>query len=285
MANSRWKPIVGIGSVVILLLIGVLAYSLFRTPEAATGPIEAIPLAESTTGASAAATTAPTTVEAAPAPEPADIAPATETVAPESTSAEAATAVPETTTEAAPVAASSGSVVLQIVQEESEARFKIDEVLNGEPKNVVGVTNQVAGEIQVDPNDPTQSRIGIIQVNARTLSTDSGMRNRTIANRILNSDQYEFITFTPGTITGLPSSGAVGQSYTFQVAGSLTIRDVSKDVTFDITLTPTSETRLEGMATTTINHADFGIVIPSVPQVASVGEQVVLELEFIAEAS
>jgi polyisoprenoid-binding protein YceI len=111
------------------------------------------------------------------------------------------------------------------------------------------------------------------------------MRNRTIANRILNTDQYEFITFTPSTITGLPSSGAVGESYTFQVAGSLTIRDASKDVTFDVTLTPSSDTRLEGSATTTINYADFGIAIPSVPQVASVGDTVILELEFVAVAS
>lgn len=257
-----------------LLLIGVTAYSLFKTPEAASGPIAAIPLAESTTGA-VQATTAPTSVETAATPVPADTAATTETVAPEVTSAEA-------TTESA---ASSGSLVLRIVQDESEARFKIDEVLNGEPKTVVGTTSQVAGEIAVDPSDPSKSRVGIIQVNARTLSTDSGMRNRTIANRILNTNEYEFITFTPSSITGLPSSGAVGQVYTFQVAGSLTIRDASKDVTFDVTLTPISETRLEGTATTTINHADFGIVIPSVPQVASVGEQVILELEFVAEAS
>lgn len=279
MANSRWKQIVGIGGVVVLLVLGFVAYSLFKTPEAATGPIEAIPLAESTTGSTGAApaTTAPTSVEAVATPVPADTAATSEAVAPQATSA-------ESTTAAAP-AASSGSVTLQIVQDESEARFKIDEVLNGEPKTVVGTTNQVAGEIAVDPNDPTKSRVGIIQVNARTLSTDSSMRNRTIANRILNTNEYEFITFTPSGISGLPSSGAVGQSYTFQVTGSLTIRDASKDVTFDVTLTPTSETRLEGTATTTINHADFGIVIPSVPQVASVGDQVILELEFVAEAS
>lgn len=222
MANSRWKQIVGIGGVVFLLVIGFIASSLFKTPAAATGPIEAIPLAESTTGSTGAApaTTAPTSVEAVATPVGADTAATTEAVAPEVTSAEATTA-------AAAPAASSGSVVLQIVQDESEARFQIDEVLNSEPKTVVGTTNQVAGEIAAEPSDPTKSRVGIIQVNARTLSTDSSMRNRTIANRILNTNQYEFITFTPSSIMGLPSSGAVGQSYSFQVTGSLTIREAS----------------------------------------------------------
>lgn len=287
MAKSRWKQIVGIGSVVVLLLVAFVAYSLFKTPEAANGPIEAIPLSESTTGASAAVTTAPTTAEAVVTPEPTDSSATTETIAPETTTAEATTEaeVAEAVPTEAATASSSEAVVLTIVQEESEARFYIDEVLNGEPKTVLGTTNQVAGQIEVDPNDPTRSRVGIIQVNARTLSTDSSMRNRTIANRILNTNEYEFITFTPGTISGLPSSGAVGQSYTFQVSGSLTIRDVSKDVTFEVTLTPNSQTRLEGTAIATINYADFGIAIPSVPQVASVADQVKLELVFVATTS
>ncbi len=171
---------------------------------------------------------------------------------------------------------------MQIVQEESEARFIIDEVLNNAPKTVVGTTNQVAGEIAVDPQDPTQSRVGILQVNARSLTSDSEFRNRAIKNEILQTDQYEFITFTPTDIVGLPESGAVGESYTFQIVGDLTIRDVTREVAFDVTVTPTSETRLEGTADTTIRYADYGITIPQVRQVASVDEDVRLEVDFVA---
>jgi polyisoprenoid-binding protein YceI len=158
-------------------------------------------------------------------------------------------------------------------------------VLNGSPKTVVGTTNQVAGEIAIDPSDPTKSRVGIIQVNARTLTTDSGMRNRAIKNRILHTDQYELITFTPKQIVGLPEQGRVGESYSFQMIGDLTIRDVTREVTFDVTVNPVSETRIEGTAQTTIRHADYGITIPSVPQVANVSPEVRLELDFVAAAS
>jgi polyisoprenoid-binding protein YceI len=175
-----------------------------------------------------------------------------------------------------------GAIVAQIVPNESEVRFVIDEVLNGKPNTVIGRTNQVAGEIAVDPNDPTKSRVGTIQVNARTFRTDSSLRNRTIENRILFSDQYEFITFTPNQLVGLPERGAVGQSYTFQIVGDLTIRDVTKPVTFDVTATPKSEARLEGMAQATIRYADYGISIPQVRQVASVADQVRLEIDFVA---
>ncbi|HEX5692906.1 MAG TPA: YceI family protein, partial [Roseiflexaceae bacterium] len=127
-----------------------------------------------------------------------------------------------------------------------------------------------------------QSQVGVIQINARTLTTDSEFRNRAIKNQILNTDAYEFITFTPKQLMGLPESSAIGESYTFQIVGDLTIRDVTQQVTFDVTATPVSDARLEGTAQTTINYADYGISIPQVRQVASVDPQVRLELDFVA---
>ncbi len=288
MANL--KRIVGVGILVVALIAGVMAYNVFKTPAQASAPIEAIPLAESGTSTAEATATAeatPAVVDASSTSEAAaSAAPtATDEVAagdePTATSAPAAS-----TTEAAGAPASTaGTILAQIVPEESEVRFLIDEVLNGSPKTVVGTTNQVAGEIAVNPSDPTQTRVGAIQVNARTLSTDSGMRNRTIANRILQTGQYEFITFTPTSIVGLSEQGSVGQTYTFQIVGDLTIRDVTKEVTFDVTATPQSESRLEGTATTTILYTDYNIAIPSVPQVASVDDEVKIEIDFVAAAS
>ncbi len=39
-----------------------------------------------------------------------------------------------------------GVVAFEIVQAESEARFTLGGLLNGNPKTVVGVTDQIAGE-------------------------------------------------------------------------------------------------------------------------------------------
>ncbi len=262
---TRIRTVIGMGLLALVLIAGGLAYTVLRTPAEASGPIEAIPLATSTAAPSADNPTTQATTEAATA--------TTET---------SATGAPATTPTSA---TASEPVVMQIVQAESEARFIIDEVLNNAPTTVVGTTDQVAGEIAVDPNDPSQSRVGIIQVNARTLTTDNEFRNRAIKNQILQTDQYEFITFTPREIIGLPQSGAVGQTYTFQIVGDLTIRDVSREVTFDVTVTPVSESRLEGSASTTIRYADFGITIPQVRQVASVDEDVRLEIDFVATPS
>jgi polyisoprenoid-binding protein YceI len=148
---------------------------------------------------------------------------------------------------------------------------------------VVGATDQVAGQIAIDPGAAAASQVGIIQINARTLTTDSDMRNRAIHNRILFTDEFEYITFAPTAITGLPENISVGAPFNFQVTGDLTVRDTTLPVTFEAQVTPVSETRLEGRANTTIRYADFGISIPNVPSVTDVSDDVVLEIDFAAE--
>ncbi|HSH80896.1 MAG TPA: YceI family protein [Herpetosiphonaceae bacterium] len=289
MANRpKLKLFMALGILALALVLGTAAYAVFRPPAQASGPIEAIPLAQAEpapSGAGVAAeiatTAAPPATSAAAETEATNTPQAAETAA-ANTTPQAADTVAAGTAVAAVPAGSSGPIVAQIVQEESEARFIIDEVLNNAPKTVVGTTDQVAGELEVDPADPSKSRVGIIQVNARGLTTDSGMRNRAIANRILQTAQYEFVTFTPKQLVGLPTQGAVGQSYSFQIVGDLAIRDVTRETTFDVTVTPVSENRLEGTATATILRTDFGLTIPQVRQVASVSEEVRLEIDFVA---
>jgi polyisoprenoid-binding protein YceI len=264
--SNTTKLILGIVAAVAVVAVGLVAFSVLRPPAQATAPIQAIPL-----------TTAAPTVAAAPAATEAPATAAPPTEAP-------ATAAAPTEAPATAAAAPAAETIFRIVPEESEVRFIIDEVLNNNPVTVVGATNQVAGEIAVNTADPSQSRVGTIQVNARTLATDNDFRNRAIANRILTTDQYEFITFEPTALSGLPASGAIGESYSFQMTGNLTIRDVTREVTFDVTVTPSAPGRLEGTAVSTVRYPDFGLAIPSVPQVASVEEDVRLELQFVAAA-
>jgi polyisoprenoid-binding protein YceI len=170
---------------------------------------------------------------------------------------------------------------LTISQEESQARFMIFEELNGQPTDVVGVTNQMAGETEIYWNDLSQTRIGIITVNARTLVTDQERRNQAIRNRILHTDQFEFVTFTPSGLSGLSGAAEPGQTFNIQISGDLTIREITQPIVFDATVTVESMDRVHGLASTNILRSDFDLLIPSVPFVANVGENVGLEIEFV----
>jgi polyisoprenoid-binding protein YceI len=178
-------------------------------------------------------------------------------------------------------ASQSEVMIYQISQDESQVRFTIFELLRGQPKDVIGVSNQVAGQVAVNLADLSTAQVGEIVINARTLQTDDSRRNQAIRNRILFTDQYEFITFKPTQISGLSGSAAPGQSFTFQVSGDLTIKDITKPITFDVSVNVESPERLVGSAKATLNRADFELVVPSVPFVANVGETIALEIDFV----
>lgn len=248
------RRIIIAGGVVALLVAAAIGYFVFRPPEEPSAPIAAIPIDSMPTS------------QAEPTAAPAAPAQAEPTAAP-----------------AAPAQTGAGeAVVFEIVPDESQVRFVINEVLRGAPTEVVGVTGQVAGQIAIDPTSLANAKVGIIQVNARTLATDNSLRNRAIRNFILRTNEHEFVTFTPTAISGLPEQGSIGTPYTFQISGDLTIAGVTKPVTFEATVTAPSEERLEGSAATTVLYRDFNLSIPDSPQVDTVDDEVRLEIDFVA---
>lgn len=187
--------------------------------------------------------------------------------------------------EAQPAVEESMVQVYEIVQTESQASFELDEDLRGQRKTVVGATDQVAGQIAFGYDDLSTAEVGAIQINARTLATDNSRRDRAINNFILRTANFEFITFEPNELIGLPESVEVGETVEFTMVGDLTIRDVTNAVEFDVVATLASVDRLEGNANATVNRGDYGLQIPSVPNVANVEEEVLLTINFVAAAA
>ncbi len=174
--------------------------------------------------------------------------------------------------------------LFQIASDKSEVRFVISETLLGQPKTVIGATKEIAGDIAVDFDDPANSKIGAIRINARTLQTDNEIRNRALRGHVLQATkpEFEFVTFAPKTISGLPGNITVGEKLTLQIMGDLTVHGITRPVTFEATVTPVSESQVEGTARATVQYKDFKIVIPEAPGVANVSESVRLEIDFIA---
>lgn len=223
--------------------------------------------------------------EAAPVEEVAPTAaPATESaptgVAPTGAAAAPGDAAPATDASAA------NPITFRFTNGGAEARFLIDEVLMGQNKTVVGVTSRVEGELTVDPGNPPAVQVSTIRIDASDFTTDDSRRTNRVRNDILKSSQeaYRYITFTPTSVTGLPATAAPGDSLAFQVTGDLKILDTTVPVTFDMSVTVVDEATLQGSGRATIRYADFGIRIPQVPMVASVADDVKLEIDFTAQA-
>jgi polyisoprenoid-binding protein YceI len=181
-------------------------------------------------------------------------------------------------------AAASGALTFSIVPAESEARFIVDEVLNGEDNTVVGTTSAISGDFTADYADLSSVSFGTITIDASTLTTDSDRRNNAISEFIMQTGQYPDITFTPTTVDGLPASAEIGTTYPIRITGDLTIKDTTQSVTFEGEVTPSSANRVDGSVRTTIQRDDYSLGIPNVPFVASVDQQMILEFDFVAAA-
>lgn len=253
-----------------MVLLTATACGILQEPAEPSATIEAVPL-EIEESEESAAVEVPT--EAAEEP-PVELDEAEETMEEE--------AVAEETTDETAVA---GLVVYEISQGESEVRFELDEDLRGVRTTVVGMTDQVAGQIALDFSDLATAQVGEIQINARTLATDNNFRNRAIQNEILDTGDYEFISFVPTAVNGLPASAAVGEEISFTIDGDLTIRDITEPVTFSVVATAVSDSQISGTATATVLRDTYGLNIPEVPNVANVENEVDLIINFVADAS
>ena len=276
LMNNRLVRAAAIAALLGIAVAGVAWLFIFFTGGTgeASQPISApqltLPPATAAPATAAPATAAPATTAPATA-APTTAAPTTAAPQPQATQATQATGE---------------ATLYRIVPDESEARYEIDEILRGEPFRVVGRTDQVAGDIILDLANAAASQVGVIRINARTLATDEERRDRATRSRILQSAEaaYEFVDFTPTALEGLPGTVSVGDTASFTIVGDLKIRDITAEARFDATVNVVAEDRLEGTAEATVLRSTYNLIIPNVPFVTDVSEEVLLGINFVATA-
>jgi polyisoprenoid-binding protein YceI len=220
-------------------------------------------------------TQAPQVVEAQPTATNQSVSP-TETPM---TEAPASTEPPPTEAPAA-----SATVVYKLVPGESQLQYEVGEVFineNNRFNTAVGVTPQVAGEITVDLSAPQNSSLGTITADISQFKSDSGRRDNAIRTRFLESERYPTVTFVPTQVEGLPSTYTEGQEIPLKISGDLTIRDVTKPVTFDAVVKLQGDS-LTGQATTTILMSDFGFGPISIGGILNTEDETKVTLVLVA---
>ncbi len=168
----------------------------------------------------------------------------------------------------------------------SQARFSVYETF---PEGTaIGATNQIAGDIIIDFENPANSQVGTIRINLRSLQTDDPKRDQSIRCCVLltGRDEFEFGEFKPTSISPLPAQVEFDQPIPVQITGDLTVRGVTNPVTFDVTLRLPNETELRGLATAQVIRGDFGILnnADNGFDYHGVADEITLEFEFVARA-
>ena len=123
--------------------------------------------------------------------------------------------------------------------------------------SVRGTFHDVAGTIELDENDPTRSRAEF-HVAAASVDTNFGARDAHLRSPdFFDAERFPYITFVSTDIR------RVGDGE-YTVTGDLTVRGVTKPLTFDVALEGIvpgmSGARHAGMsATATVSRDDWGL--------------------------
>ena len=264
------------------LLMLVLAATLLTV--ACGGPSSDLPAPPAVPDTSAPALPTETRAPAmAETPAPTAAPTATPTMQVEATAP--AAAMPATQAPAAPPTAEpvvAGEATVFTLGEGTIARYKVEEVLaNTGFKIATGETLDVAGSIAFDADGKVIADSSRIAVQAASLRTDSNRRDGYVRSRTLLTDTWPEVVFVPTAVDGLPApvSDATG-SVEFTITGDLTVRDQTREVTWDAMAEFAGDGTATGFASVMFTFEDFGMDKPRVAIVVSVEDEILLELDF-----
>jgi len=177
-----------------------------------------------------------------------------------------------------------GLKTFQIVSAQTTASYSVYEnlVIQNKPNNdAIGTTHSVSGSFHVRTGTSPIVEAMNIQVDLRTLQTDSSMRDHYVRQNYLETDSYPYATFVSTSVQGLPTSYSDGQTVHFQLIGNLTLHGETNKEVFDVQGKVVGNT-ITGTATSTIYMTDFGIQPPNLANIAIAQNKVVITINFTA---
>lgn len=190
--------------------------------------------------------------------------------------------------------AAGGIRTFVIVPEESSASYLVDEEfledalgklgINAGAVDVVGTTENVEGQIQVDLQD-LAAPLGDTTITADlgALTSDQDRRDKWLRE---NGGGPQFgssppASFTATAINGLPAAYAEGEEVQFELSGDMTVRGATVPVVFAVTAVVSGDT-LSGTAETRLLMSDFGIQPPNFARTLSVADEFGIRVDLVA---
>ncbi|HEX7442437.1 MAG TPA: YceI family protein, partial [Acidimicrobiales bacterium] len=187
-----------------------------------------------------------------------------------------------TVPEAPRLVAASGETVYRIDPTQSKVTYAVDENIVGQTASrATGETNGIAGDLAVNSANPQTSRVGQIVVNVEELHSDNNLRDARIRQDFLASHEDPLAQFTVDSLSGMPTSVAEGQTYTFTMTGQLAAHGRSTPVTWDVQA-KVENGQLTATATTQVKMSALDIGPISLAGLVTTGNDVTLTMDLVA---
>ncbi len=207
---------------------------------------------------------------------------------------EAAAAQPADAPAVEAPAAAGGQRTFAIDPANTVVSYEVDEEFGSDALNRLGVaagltktvgrTSAADGALTMNFDGTAPQLVDAnFTVDISTLTSNQRMRDGRIRDQWLESGRFPTATFTATEIENAPAAYSEGDEVTFQVAGDLTVREVTNPVVFDVTATLAGDA-ITGVATTAFLMSSFGVDPPRMANLFTVGDNTVIRVEFVAQA-
>lgn len=157
--------------------------------------------------------------------------------------------------------------------------FRLDEELQGiGSTQAVGRSGAVDGTITIDGTTLTAADIS---ADLSQLTTNDSRRDSR-ARGALDTDQFPNATFTLTAPVELGADAGNGEPLTVTATGDLTIRDVTRSVTFELEAQLSSDGSIIAVVgSIPVVFADYGVSVPSAPVVVSAADNGLIEMQLL----
>jgi len=145
------------------------------------------------------------------------------------------------------------------VSDGTQVGYRVDEVLFGQNATAVGRTGKVTGGVSLD--GATVNAASFV-VDMASVTSDQARRDGQYRGRIMSTDEFPAATFTLTSPIALGSLPADGDTVTANATGDLTLRGVTKPVTFEVKARKSGD-RMEINGDIAVEFDDWGIPSPS----------------------
>jgi polyisoprenoid-binding protein YceI len=148
------------------------------------------------------------------------------------------------------------------------------------PNDAVLTTSSINGAIALDA-EGSVARGSAFTVDLRTLQSDESRRDGFVKTNTLETGRYPTATFAVTGVSGLPAPLPDTGTWQFDLAGTLSLHGVEREVTWKATATRSGD-EISGTAVLTVRFEDFGMETPRAAVVLSVQDEIRIEVEMKA---
>ena len=148
------------------------------------------------------------------------------------------------------------------------------------PSNAVGIAPGITGDLYLTKDGLAPAQKSSFTVDMLSLKSDEALRDRAMRGS-LATDRFPTAKFTIDSLTGFPANYSGGKEVEMTMAGSMTIRETTKPLTFKVFARQGGDF-LTAIADTDFKMSEFGITPPNA-SITRVEDGVHLQVTLIAK--